>query len=147
MDEVVILMAEDDAGHAELVKRNLKKSGISNEILRFADGAQVINFLFRKGNGPHRDENKAYLLLLDIRMPGLDGIEVLRTVKSSEELKSMPVIMLTTTNTPEEVERCHKLGCNSYITKPVDYTSFVDALHSLGLFLRVVTIPGLKGGK
>lgn len=145
MDEVVILMAEDDAGHAELIKRNLKKSGVSNDIVRFADGEQVINFLFRKGKGPHRDEGKAYLLLLDIRMPGLGGIEVLRTIKSNDELKSMPVIMLTTTNTAEEVELCHQLGCSSYITKPVEYTSFVDSLHSLGLFLRVVTIPGLKG--
>ena len=143
--EVVILIAEDDMGHAGLIRKNLVRAGISNELLHFRDGQEIIDFLQRKGNGPKREPGTPYVLLLDIRMPKLDGSEVLSRVKADPELCKMPVIMITTTDDPREVEHCHRLGCNSYITKPVDYESFVHAIRQLGLFLAVVQVPTING--
>jgi len=144
--EVIILIAEDDEGHAGLIKKNLSRAGIANEIKHFKDGQEIIDFLFRNGSGEHRESGIPYILLLDIRMPKLDGIEVLKQIKSSQELKRMPVVMITTTDDPREVERCHELGCNNYLTKPVEYDSFVNAIRQLGLFLSVVQVPTLNGG-
>jgi len=144
--EVVILIVEDDEGHVTLIKRNLKRSGITNKILRFKDGQEILDFLFRQGKGPHREKQIAYLLLLDILMPRVDGIEVLREIKKDLELRKIPVIMLTTTDDPREVESCHTLGCSSYITKPIDYDKFVDAIRKLGFFLMIVKIPKIDGG-
>ncbi len=143
--EVVILIAEDDEGHAALIKKNLKRAGISNEIVHFKDGAEALDFLVgSNGGGPHRKPNVAYMLLLDIRMPKVDGVEVLRQVKGHEELRKMPVIMITTTDDPREVENCHTLGCSNYITKPIDYEKFVESIRQLGLFLMVVEVPQLN---
>ena len=92
--EVTIIIAEDDMGHATLIEKNLKRAGISNNILHFKDGQETLNFLFRHGKGPRRKNNYPYLLLLDIKMPKVDGIEVLRQVKQDNELCKMMVIML-----------------------------------------------------
>ncbi len=143
--EVVILIAEDDDGHAALMEKNLKRAGMSNEIHHFKDGQETLDFLFKKGPGPVRESGKAYLLLLDIRMPKVDGVEVLRRLKEDVELKKIPVIIITTTDDPVEVSNCHKLGCSHYITKPIDYEKFVDAIRKLGLFLMVVEIPKING--
>jgi len=138
--ELVILVAEDDDGHAELIKEGLIESGVRNRIVRFSNGQEVWNFLSSAGGGPVRETDKNYLLLLDINMPIMDGIEVLRRMKSDSELKDIPVIMLTTTDDPREVEVCYKIGCNIYISKPVDFMKFTDTLKRLGLFLQVVKI-------
>ncbi len=142
---VVILVTEDDEGHAGLIGKNLTRAGIMNEILNFTDGQQVLDFLRREGGGPHRTVDTAYVLLLDISMPKVDGIEVLTQVKADPELRKLPVIMITTTDDPREVERCHSLGCSSYITKPVDSERFVNAVRQLGLFLSVVEVPTIDG--
>lgn len=142
--EVTILVAEDDAGHAGLIRKNLARAGITNEIKHFLDGQAIIDFLFCQGDGEHRDQKGAYVLLLDIRMPKLDGTEVLRRIKADPDLRKIPVVMITTTDDPREVERCHELGCSNYITKPVEYDAFVNAIRQLGLFLAVVQIPALK---
>lgn len=139
--EVIILVADDDDGHAGLICKNLARAGITNQILRFHDGQEIVDFLFGKGDGIHRQPDQSYVLLLDIRMPKLDGTDVLRAVKADRELKLMPVIMITTTDDPREVELCHSLGCSSYVTKPVEYDSFVNAIRQLGLFLSVVEVP------
>ena len=144
-NEVVIITAEDDKGHAALIKKNLKRAGINNKIIHFKDGEETLNFLFKKESGPHRKPGASYLLLLDIRMPKVDGIEVLCQVKQDNELRKLPVIMITTTDDPYEVERCHTFGCNNYITKPVIYEKFVEAIKCLGLFLLVVKIPKING--
>jgi CheY-like chemotaxis protein len=142
--EVAILIAEDDEGHASLIKKNLKRAGISNEIIHFKDGEEILEFLMKSNNGRHREAGTAYLLLLDIRMPKVDGVEVLRQVKQDEELRKIPVIMITTTDDPREVENCHRLGCSNYITKPIDYDKFVESIKQLGLFLMVVEVPKLN---
>jgi len=143
--DVIILVAEDDEGHANLIKKNLKRAGIVNEILFFIDGQEIIDFLFRKGDGPHRKSGGAYVLLLDIRMPKIDGVQVLEQIKTDLSLKKLPVIMITTTDDPREIGNCHEMGCSNYITKPIDYENFVNAIRQLGLFLSVVQIPIING--
>jgi CheY-like chemotaxis protein len=143
--EVVILVAEDDAGHARLIEKNLTRAGLHNTIKRFDNGQAVLDFLFRRGPGPHRALDMAYLLLLDIRMPQVDGVEVLRQLKEDPELRKIPVLVLTTTDDPREVERCHAIGCASYIVKPVDYDKFAEAIKSLGLYISLVEVPEISG--
>lgn len=141
--EVVILIAEDDDGHARLIEKNLSRAGLHNPIQRFSNGEEILDFLVRRGRGPHRLPDVPYLLLLDIRMPRVDGVEVLRQVKEDAELRKMPVIMLTTTDDPREVERCHALGCSTYIVKPVIYEKFAEAINRMGLFISLVQVPQL----
>ncbi len=139
--EVSILLAEDDAGHARLIAKNLARAGLNNPIQRFQNGQDILDFLFQRGAPPHRRADAAYLLLLDIRMPKVDGVEVLRQVKSDEHLRRIPVVMLTTTEDPREVERCHLIGCNNYIVKPVEYDKFAEAIQQLGMFVSLVQVP------
>lgn len=143
--EVTILVAEDDAGHAGLIRKNLTRAGIVNEILHFSDGQETLDFLFRRGAGVQRKPDAAYVLLLDIRMPKVNGVEVLQQIKADAELRKLPVIMITTTDDPREVEHCHSLGCSNYITKPIEYEAFVNAILQLGLFLSVVQVPDIHG--
>ncbi len=144
-EEVTILIAEDDDGHAALILKNLRRSGLRNPILVFNNGQTILEFLFRRGDGPQRDHRRAYLLLLDIHMPKVDGVEVLREIKADPELRKLPVTMLSTTDDPREIERCHLLGCSNYVTKPIDYDKFIAAIRQLGLFLSVVQVPLLNG--
>jgi CheY-like chemotaxis protein len=142
--EIIILIAEDDAGHARLIEKNLRRAGLSNPVERFENGQEILDFLFRRGSGRKRSADGSYLLLLDIRMPQVDGSEVLRQIREAPELRKLPVSMLTTTDDPREVGRCHDLGCNNYIVKPVDYDKFADAIRQLGLFISLVEVPDLK---
>lgn len=142
--QVVIIIADDDVGHARLIEKNLRRVGLGNVIQRCENGQEVLDFLFRRGQGPHRQKDTAYLLMLDIRMPKVDGVEALRQIKEDVSLRKLPVIMLTTTDDPREIERCHLLGCNSYVVKPVDYDSFADAIAQLGMFVSLVKVPEIK---
>ena len=144
-DEVTILIAEDDDGHAELISENIREVGVTNPIIRFRDGKEAMDFLSGAGPGPHREKFAPYLLLLDIRMPRLDGVEVLRRLKADDELRKIPVVMLTTTDDPREVEECYKLGCNCYVTKPVDFAHFAETLRRLGLFVMVIKVAKVNG--
>ncbi|MGM0501016.1 MAG: response regulator [Bacillota bacterium] len=139
--EVIILVVEDDDGHYILVEKNLRRNGIKNKIKRFNDGAEALDFLFDS----EFDTSKSYLMLLDIRMPRVDGIEVLRQIKGDDKLAPIPVIMLTTTDDPKEIDACHQLGCNNYISKPIDYDKFVATIKKLGLFLSIVKMPKFNG--
>ncbi len=141
VNEVNIVIVEDDMGHASLIMKNLKRAGFRNGFVHLKDGQEALDFMFKRGNGTHLEPHKSYLLLLDIKMPKVDGIEVLRQIKQDKELCKIPVVMLTTTDDPREIERCHAIGCNVYITKPIDYENFVDSIRKLGLFLLVVSIP------
>ena len=144
-NEVVILMAEDDPGHAELIRRNLERGGIVNRILHFNDGQEIIDYLYKRGDGPVRQSGASYVLLLDIRMPKLDGLEVLAQMKTDPELRKIPVTMITTSNDPRDVGRCHALGCSNFIAKPAAYEGFINAIRHLGLFLAVVEVPRIDG--
>jgi CheY-like chemotaxis protein len=142
--EVEILLAEDDEGHAGLIQKNLIRAGVTNPIRHFRDGQETLDFLENRGPGPGREPDGAYILLLDVRMPKVDGIEVLRQIKNNRELRRMPVIMVTTTDDPRDIESCHDLGCSNYITKPIDYESFITVVRRLGYFLTVVEIPRIE---
>jgi CheY-like chemotaxis protein len=136
-NEVTILIADDDEGHAILIRENFKEAGIFNQIIHFTDGQKLYDFLI---NDKFNANGKSYLILLDIKMPKMDGIEVLEKIKNDQRLKTIPVIMLTTTDDPEEIKTCYKLGCNAYITKPVDFKNFVETLKRLGLFLMIIKV-------
>ncbi len=138
---LVILLAEDDEGHAQLVKRNLARAGIANEIVHVTDGQQALEYIRREGPFAGREAGHQLLLVLDINMPRLDGIEVLAQLKSDPTTSLIPIVMLTTTDDPREIGRCYEAGCNVYITKPVDYQAFVEAVQRLGLILQVAQIP------
>jgi CheY-like chemotaxis protein len=142
-NEVTIVLAEDNEGHATLIKKNLKRSGIRNTIVHLIDGQETMDFLFHHSKAAKPVDQNSILLLLDIKMPKVDGIEVLRKVKKDPELRRIPVIMITTTDDPREVAICHDLGCSNYITKPVNYEKFVSAIRQLGLFLLVIEIPSI----
>ncbi|WP_042298861.1 response regulator [Paraburkholderia kururiensis] len=146
-ETVSIVLVEDDDGHATLVERNLRRSGISNGFLRLRDGGEALDYFFgdpaahAERDWPARDQLTNVVVLLDLRMPRVDGFEVLRRLKASPETAAVPVIVLTTTDDPREIERCYELGCNVYITKPVEYDAFIEAVRRLGFFLQVVKLP------
>jgi CheY-like chemotaxis protein len=142
--EVIVLIADDDLGHVRLIEMNLRRAGLHNPIERFENGQAVLDFLFGRG-GRRRAREASYLLLLDIRMPKVDGVEVLRQIKADGELKKIPVIMLTTTDEPREVEHCHALGCGTYLVKPVNYDRFAEAIKQFGLFITLVEVPEVRG--
>jgi CheY-like chemotaxis protein len=137
------LIADDDLGHVRLIEKNLSRAGLHNPIERFENGQAILDFLFGRG-ARKRGHEASYLLLLDIRMPQVDGVEVLRQIKEDPELRKIPVIMLTTTDDPREVERCHALGCSNYVVKPVDYGKFAEAIKQVGLFIALVQVPEVR---
>ena len=139
--DLVILLAEDDEGHAYLVQQNLLDAGLSNRVVHVKDGQEALDYIHCTGAYSDRTPDGPLLLLLDINMPRVDGVEVLRRMKADPDTSELPVIMLTTTDDPREVKRCYELGCSSYVTKPVEYDRFVEAVRRLGLFLAIVRVP------
>lgn len=145
MSEIpTILITDDDDGHAFLIEDNLRRAGVNAPFLRFNDGQEILDFLFGRTTTPSFDRNGSYLLMLDIRMPKVDGVEVLKQIKADSELRKLPVIILTTTDDPREVDRCHDLGCNVYMHKPVSFESFAGAIGKLGLFVALLQLPRLN---
>jgi CheY-like chemotaxis protein len=140
-ESVVILLAEDDDGHAQLIQRNLKRAGVVNQVVRVRDGQETLDYIYCRGAFAGRSPGGPLLLLLDINMPRVDGVGVLKAVKGDPATAQIPVIMLTTTDDPREVERCYQLGCSVYIAKPVKYDDFVEALTRLGMFLEIIRVP------
>ena len=139
--EVSILLVEDDPGHARLIEKNLRRSNITNQLIVAEDGQKALDYLFGQGEYAAKDPASPLLVLLDLNLPVLDGYQVLKRMKENAHTKRIPVIILTTTDDTREVSRCYDLGCNVYITKPVDYEHFSEAIRKIGLFLSVVTIP------
>ena len=140
---VNIVMIEDDEGHARLIERNIRRAGISNAIRHFLDGTGALHYLFEDANGPAL--NGPALVLLDLNLPDMSGTDILAKIKGEPKLKRTPVVVLTTTDDKVEIQRCYDLGCNVYITKPVNYESFADAIRQLGLFLSVIQVPEVDG--
>ena len=138
---VTIIMIEDDEGHARLIERNIRRSGVNNEIVPFTNGTDAVNYLFGQDSAGAQRDGKALLILLDLNLPDMTGIDILRRVKEDNDLKCAPVVVLTTTDDSHEIKRCYELGCNVYITKPVNYESFANAIRQLGLFFSVIQVP------
>ena len=141
INEVSILIVEDDAGHARLIEKNLKRAKISNLITRVENGQEALAFLLAEGAFAGIERPSPLLVLLDLNMPVLDGYQVLERMKADPDTKKIPVVVLTTTDDAREVARCYQLGCSVYITKPVDYESFCEAIQQLGFFMSIVTVP------
>jgi CheY-like chemotaxis protein len=137
---VTIVMIEDDEGHARLIERNIRRAGINNKVRHFLNGASALEFLFNGNEGPKI--NGPALILLDLNLPDMSGTDILAQIKTDPKLRRTPVVVLTTTDDKTEIQRCYDLGCNVYITKPVNYESFADAIRQLGLFLAVIQVPG-----
>ena len=139
---ILIMLVEDDEGHQLLIRENLRAGGIVNDIIEVRDGQQALDYLFRRGQ--YQDPAKSPrpgLILLDIKMPKMDGFSVLEKVKSNPQLRMIPVLMLTSTDDQVEVNRCYTLGANSYVVKLVRYEEFQERVKALGLFLDIVRFP------
>jgi CheY-like chemotaxis protein len=137
---LTILVVDDDQGHRELIRRNLQRGGVTNPVLELANGKEALDFVFCRGAHAQRKGDAELLMLLDVNMAGLDGVEVLRQIKADSRKKKIPVIMLTTTDDPREVGRCYELGCSVYVTKPVDPGAFIEAIKRLGMFISIVRV-------
>ncbi len=138
---VSIIMVEDDEGHARLIEKNIRRAGVNNEIVAFRDGTSVLDYLFGADKSGSVSNGRSYLVLLDLNLPDMTGIDILARIKANEHTRRAPVIVLTTTDDQREIQRCYDLGANVYITKPLNYESFANAIRQLGLFLAVMQVP------
>lgn len=138
---VSIIMIEDDEGHARLIEKNIRRAGVSNEIIPFANGTDALNYLFGADGSGTVSTGRQLLILLDLNLPDMGGVDILEKVKANTHTKRSPVVVLTTTDDSREIQRCYDLGANVYITKPVDYDGFANAIRQLGLFFSVIQVP------
>ncbi|MGO9173993.1 MAG: response regulator [Rhodomicrobium sp.] len=140
-----IIMVEDDDGHARLIERNIRRASVTNQLIHFSDGTSAKIYFDRLQQKPA--DAVPILVLLDLNLPDMSGFEILEYLKRDSHLKRAPVIVLTTADDDTEIKRCYDLGCNVYITKPVDYEQFAAAVRQLGLFFSVVKVPDPMNGK
>jgi CheY-like chemotaxis protein len=141
---VCIVMIEDDEGHARLIERNIRRAGVNNEIVPFANGTDAMKFLFGPDGSGEVSAGRHLLVLLDLNLPDMSGIDILAHIKGNPHTKRMPVVVLTTTDDQHEIQRCYDLGANVYITKPVNYEAFANAIRQLGLFFSVIQVPSTE---
>lgn len=138
---VTILLVEDDEGHARLIEKNLQRANIANAIVKLDNGQKAVDFLFSEGEYSGKKIPSPLLVLLDLNLPVLTGHQVLKRMKEDPRTRRIPVIILTTSEDSREVHKCYELGCNVFITKPVDYDQFTEAVRKIGLFMSIVQIP------
>jgi two-component system, response regulator len=142
VSEKVILLVEDNADDEDLTLRALKKSNIMNRVVVARDGVEALDYLFMRGSFATRDVGEQpQVILLDLKLPKLDGLEVLRALRADPRTKVLPVVILTSSAEEQDILRGYNLGANSYIRKPVDFTQFVDAVRQLGLYWLVLNQP------
>lgn len=141
-DEIEILLVEDNPTDAELTIRALKKKNLTNKLVWVKDGAEALDFLFTTGEYAERSKDDLpKLVLLDLRMPKVDGLEVLQKIKSDERTKKIPVVVLTSSKEDEDIVESYKLGVNSYVSKPVEFDEFTSAVSTLGLYWILLNKP------
>lgn len=139
---ILIMLVEDDEGHQLLIKENLRAGGIINDVVHMGNGQDALDYLMRRGQWQDPAKSpRPGLILLDIKMPKVDGFSVLEKIKADPQLRLIPVLMLTSTDDQVEVNRCYQLGANSYVVKPIQYEEFQQRVKSLGLFLDIVRFP------
>jgi CheY-like chemotaxis protein len=140
-EAVTVLLAEDDDGHATLVRRNLKRAGLRAESVHVRDGQELLDYLYRRGPWREREPHEALLILLDLNMPRLGGLDVLKVLKDDARLAHIPIFVLTTTDNPHELDRCYTRGASACLVKPVDYGSFGIMIQRLAEFLLTARLP------
>lgn len=141
-ENIEILFVEDSVDDAILTIRALTKSGFTNKLLHVKDGAEALDFIYCRGNYTARNAKEfPKLILLDLKMPKVSGLQVLEQVKSDPNIKSIPIVMLTSSNEGPDIEACFALGANSYIVKPVDSDNFFKAIKEIGLYWMVLSQP------
>lgn len=138
--EVTIVMVEDDEGHARLIEKNIRRAGVNNEIIPFVNGSEALTYILGEDRSGKVSEGRYLLVLLDLNLPDMTGIDILKQLKSNSYVRHLPVVILTTTDDEAEIKRCYDLGANVYITKPVEYDSFANAIRQLGLFFSVMQV-------
>jgi two-component system response regulator len=139
---VDIVLIEDNPFEAELAIRSLKKYNFANNLLHIDDGAEALDFIYGRGKYVGEDlSRKPKLILLDIKLPKIDGIEILRQLKANEKTRTIPVVMLTSSQENQDIKKCYELGANSYIVKPVDFDSFAKAVAELGMYWMLLNNP------
>ena len=138
---VTIIMIEDDEGHARLIEKNIRRAGVSNEIVPFVNGTDALRYLLGANGSGEASAGRQLLVLLDLNLPDMTGVDILEKVKNNVHTKRSPVVVLTTTDDEREIQRCYDLGANVYITKPVDYDGFANAIRQLGLFFSAMQVP------
>lgn len=138
---VKIVMIEDDEGHARLIEKNIRRAGVNNEIVPFANGTEALAYLLGPDGSGEVSSGRQLLVLLDLNLPDMTGIDILERLKSNPHTRRAPVVVLTTTDDAREIQRCYDLGANVYITKPVNYEGFAHAIRQLGLFFAVMQVP------
>lgn len=136
--QMIIVMIEDDEGHARLIERHLRRAGIDDEIVPFTTGAPALDYLLGPDGTGAANHDRPLVLLLDLSLPDMHGAHILQTVKKNPNLQHSPVVVLTTTDDKYEVDRCYSLGCNSYVVKPINYEAFGQAIQSLGALLETM---------
>ena len=142
IQEVEILLVEDSTSDAEMTIRALKKSKLANKLLHVKDGAAALDFIFAEGEYADRQiMPHLKVILLDLKMPKLNGIEVLERIRADERTKSIPVVMLTSSKEDPDIQKCYDLGVNSYVVKPVEFEDFQKAVSDLGLYWIIVNQP------
>jgi len=140
--EIEVLLVEDNASDAEMTIRALKKNNLVNKLLHLKDGAEALDFIFAEGEYSGRQmENIPKVILLDLKMPKVSGIEVLRRIKTDERTRKIPVVVLTSSKEDPDIQACYALGVNSYVVKPVDFNEFQKAISDLGLFWMIINQP------
>ncbi|WP_238339195.1 response regulator [Candidatus Manganitrophus noduliformans] len=139
MEPIEILLVEDNPDHAELTRRSLMSGSVANRVAWVKDGQEALDYLFKKE--PYANAPRPGLILLDINLPKVNGLEVLKKIKETEDLRVIPVIMLTTSDRDEEALKCYNFGANSFITKPVKFTEFSEKVKSLKLYWLLVNRP------
>ena len=139
--EVTIVMVEDDEGHARLIEKNIRRAGVNNEIIPFTNGTEALAYLLGPDGSGQDSAGRHLLILLDLNLPDMTGVSILEKVKNNPHTRRSPVVVLTTTDDEREIQRCYDLGANVYITKPVDYDGFANAIRQLGLFFSVMQVP------
>ncbi len=139
--EVTIVMIEDDEGHARLIEKNVRRAGVHNEIVPFTNGTSALEYILGPDMSGTVSADRYLLILLDLNLPDMSGTEILQHIKENPFTKRLPVVILTTTDDAREIQRCYDLGANVYITKPVDYEGFANAIRQLGLFFSVIEVP------
>lgn len=140
-EAVKIVMIEDDVGHARLIEKNIRRAGVTNEMLSFPTGAEALEHLLGPDGSGEISRGQQILILLDLNLPDMSGLDILERVKSNEHTRRCMVIVLTTTDDPREIARCYDLGANVYVSKPMQYDKFVHAIQQLGMFVAVMKIP------